>query len=530
MDLYRITADGFYMILPELILTAGACLLFLTAALAAGCKCSQSSIYRHACAATALVVFLVAVGFWIASAGSPPSFDKASFFRNDGMGWLVKGMGLFAGSMLTLISWNKIPSRYAAEYFGSLILMITGVNLTAVANDLVALFLALELVSIPTYVLLYLPKSDAKAQEAVTKYFLLSVFSSGLFLYGLSLLYGVTGDTNLEAVRQVLAQDGASPMPGLLVIALLMLVASLGSRVAAVPFHFYAPDVFQGVTVVGAAMLSYVPKIVGFVAMIRLITDTLMLEHAADGTLTLSNEATPFIILIAVATMSLGNFAALAQTNIRRLLAYSSIAHAGYMMVGIAAGRSALDAVNGMESVLFYLTTYGAMTLGAFAILSYLSSSERTVESVDDLAGLGQTHPIAAFILATCFFSFIGLPPTAGLWGKFYILMAAWFQGSLWLKAAALILVLNAAVGGWYYLRVIATIYLADCKEPLPKSRDVPSFAAAVLCGALTLGLFITPGSVFHLVERASDPTPATISEPIADNGVANSLVIDVQQ
>jgi NADH-quinone oxidoreductase subunit N len=442
-------------------------------------------------------------------------------FRHDGLTWLFKGIGLAAGVVFVLFSWNQVGDRHAAEYHGCLLLIIAGVNLVAAANDLVSLFLSLELISIPTYVLLYLPRQDDAAREATTKYFLLSIFSSALLLYGFSFLYGAAGSTNLEVIRATLERTDDGPVPGVLIIAVVMMVAGLGFRITAVPFHFYAPDVFQGAPTVAAALLALVPKLAGFAALLRLITLTLLtavVPAGSNGTLT--EQAQLLFWILAAVTMFLGNLLALLQDNVKRLLAYSSIAHAGYLLIALAVshlgGPDAGLPINGLEALLFYLVVYGAMTVGAFAVLAYLSRPARPVATVDDLAGLGWSHPGVAFMMAVFLFSLTGLPPTAGFWGKFYLFFAAWSapETSLLFKTLAVLLAVNAAIAGWYYLRIVAVMYLRQPLKPLEQPRDLPVLLTLLICTTLTLGLFVAPTLLGSAVRLANVPAVLTRGGP----------------
>ncbi len=497
------------LVLPEAVLVGAACALFLGAAFYRN---------RHAGAAVALGAVAGAVAVWwtIGPAVQPAAGELGDLggspFRHDFFAWFIKGVSLAAGVVFILFSWNQTTQRHAAEYHACLLVILAGVNLVAAANDLVTLFLALELISIPTYVLLYLPRQDAQSQEAATKYFLLSVFSSGLLLYGFSFIYGAFGSTNLEVIRNGLLAAGRGTIPGTLLIALVMVVAGLGFRITAVPFHFYAPDVFQGTPTVGAALLAFIPKVAGFVALLRLVTATLLAQSNAHDPLagqaaawTLGEQARLLFWILAAVTMFIGNFLALLQDNVKRMLAYSSIAHAGYMLIGLGVGPTSGTAVGGIEALLFYLVVYGAMTVGAFAVLAYLSRPERSVETVDDLAGVGWTHPAIGLLMTLFLFSLIGLPPTAGFWGKFYLFFAAWSAptaGDLY-TILAILLAINAAIGAWYYLRLVAAMYLRQPVHPLEPRRDVPALASLLLCGVVTAGLFVWPGSLSRVVREA---------------------------
>lgn len=445
---------------------------------------------------------------------SPVWLDKLAVY--------IKLLGLIGVGILILFSWDEVGDRLAAEYHACLLVIAAGVGLTGAANDLVLLFLALELISIPTYIILYLPRSDDAAQEAGAKYFLLSIFSSGMMLFGFSYLYGLTGTTNLQAIASAFNAPGAGGdlKSGVALIALVMIVAGLGFKITAVPFHFYAPDVYQGTTTGIAALLAYVPKVAGFVALMR-VFGMVAPDLRGGGAIARQDLAT-LLWIIAAVTMTLGNVLALLQDNLKRMLAYSSVAHSGYMLVGLAVAVSpqyANSVGRGTDAVLFYLVAYGAMTIGAFAVIEFLSTKQRPVENVDDLAGLSKSHPGIALVMALFLFSLIGLPPTPGFFGKWQLLWDAFSlkqsdpswepsmtanavkQASLF-RILALIMVLNAAVGSWYYLRIIAAMYLRTPLQPLAKPKTSPRLVALGLCAAITL-VFFYPRPLFDRARAA---------------------------
>jgi NADH-quinone oxidoreductase subunit N len=301
-----------------------------------------------------------------------------------------------------------------------------------------------------------------------------------------------------------------------------MVVAGLGFRITAVPFHFYAPDVYQGTTTGMAALLAFVPKVAGFAALLRVLGFLPAYLGGAPGAM---GEQVPVLLwIMAAVTMSLGNILALLQDNVKRLLAYSSVAHAGYMLIGLAvaprlAGAPG-EAVGGVEALLFYLIAYGAMTVGAFAVLHYLSTPERPVESVDDLAGLGKSHPGVALLMVLFLFSLIGIPLTGGFMGKFLLFFDAMGlsssapglsdaartqlaeQARLY-RLLALIGAVNAAIGAWYYLRIASVMYLREGIEPLPRAKPAPVLGAIWACALLTLALGIYPTPVVRAVQEA---------------------------
>jgi NADH-quinone oxidoreductase subunit N len=485
---------------------------------------------------------------------------------------LFKIMALVGTAVLVLFSWDEIPADHAAEYHGCLLIIAAGACLVGAANDLITLFLALELVSIPTYVILYLPRHDKAAQEAAIKYFLLSIFSSGLMLFGFSYLYGVTGTTNITALIETLSkarsalidrvepQTVSPPWQGITLIALVMIVAGLGFKITAVPFHFYAPDVYQGTTPGAAALLAFIPKVAGFAGLVRLLGFAPAGLAAGTGDpagqpsigLALGDQVPWILWIMAAVTMSLGNLLALLQNNVKRLLAYSSVAHAGYMLIGLAVAPRLVDSpgatVGGVDAVVFYLVGYGAMTIGAFAVLHYLSTPEQAVETVDDLAGVGRSHPGAALMMALFLFSLIGIPLTAGFAGKFLLFFDAlglagppdgagiseqlrqqYADQKKWYLALAIIGVLNAAVAAYYYLRIVAVMYLREPLFPLRAAPRGPILAALGVCVALTLGLGVYPAPLLNAVRfavprRADVSSPATAAVPQPDRALAGPV------
>jgi NADH-quinone oxidoreductase subunit N len=438
----------------------------------------------------------------------------------DSLSGLVKIVALVTGVALVLLTWDEVPEHHVSDCYGCLLIIVAGISLTGAANDLITLFLSLELISIPTYILLYLPKRDDAGQEAALKYFLLSVFSSALLLFGLSYLYGLVGTTNVAALIHTLHGTASKDMPVIALVALVLVLAGLGFRITAVPFHFYAPDVFQGTSLGGAALLSFVPKIAGFVVLLRVlgfvlppVPEGIAMSHVRVG-LALSDQVPILLWFLAAITMFLGNLLALWQDNLKRLLAYSSVAHAGYMLVALAVApylrRPGVvhAGPDGLEALLYYLVAYGAMTLGAFAVLAYLNRPGRPVETVDDLAGLSTSHPGIALLMVVFLFSLIGIPLTAGFTGKFLVFFGAMAvplegQGTLF-RVLALFGVINAAIGGWYYLRIIAVMYLRTSLRPIEARRSWPGLSLLWLCALLTVGLSIPPGADWLLAAARS--------------------------
>jgi NADH-quinone oxidoreductase subunit N len=483
------------LVVPEIVLLATVCVMLLIGPFLVTPAGQAVGGLRHRWGGLALAALGTA---WLVWFNSEPLATEGGPFTADALVWFTRGLSLSLGAVLALLLWNQVDDAHAAEAHACLLAIIAGTNLVAAANDLVVLFLALELVSIPTYVILYLLRRDHGTREATIKYFLLSVFSSALVLYGMSWLYGATGTTNLSGIGEVYAaSDGKTQ---LLHLAFGLLLAGLCFRIAAFPFHFYAPDVFQGVTSSNAALLSFVPKVVGFVALVRLLP----LAGATISPRLWLPEDGPRILLgaLAVATMFVGNLMALRQKHLHRLLAYSSIAHAGYMLIGLAVGN--VGVVGGTSALLFYLTAYGLMTVGVFALLRGAGGAERPLETDTDLRGLSHTNPSTALLLAVCLLSLTGLPPTVGFLGKLNLFFAAWAESTWVGQSLAVLLGVNAAIAAWYYLRLVAAMYLDPAETHRARPIELGSWLGGLACAVATLVLFATPQWLWDIVARVT--------------------------
>jgi NADH-quinone oxidoreductase subunit N len=382
---------------------------------------------------------------------------------------------------------------------------LLGVLLTASANDWVVLFFAIELVSVPTYVLIALSRDDPRASESAIKYFFLGALSAAILVFGLVFLYGASGTTTIHRLTGTTVTSALStgiPFGSTATIGLLLVFAGLAFKIAAVPFHVYAADVYEGAASPVTGLLGFVPKFAGFLALIKVF--------AAIGW-TLPTELYWLIWIVAAATMTIGNTLALLQKNVKRMLAYSSVAHTGYMLVallvGPVAGQGPLR--DGVAALLFYITVYGVMNLGAFALLGAFRIGHRDAETLDDIAGIARRAPVAAFALAVCVFSLMGFPPTAGFLAKVYIFSSAFsLPGSHPMQHALIVLavigVINSAIAAAYYLRIVATAYAgAEVDEPSPVG-GAPIRVGLVLCAIPLLVLFAWPTA---LTRQARDAT-----------------------
>ena len=426
--------------------------------------------------------------------------------------WSILGTGL----IFVLLSTRTSEFGESSEFMGSLLAILGGVMLVALGADLVTIFVGLELISIPTYVILFLGRGP-NLLEAGTKYFFLSILSSALLLYGFTFLYGAAGSTNLADIQKTLlaATPEAPGMTWFARLALILIFAGLGFRLTVVPFHFYAPDVYQGTTNPNAGLLSVIPKIAGLVALVRIA------YVAMPG---LESLGWQLSLALAIVTMTLGNLLALWQDNVRRLLAYSSIAQAGYMLIGlavgfaVASGASEANHFDGIGATFFYLLAYAAATAGTFAALAYLSGERRQINRVDDLSGLAQNHPKTAAAIALFMFSLTGLPPLAGFWGKLFLFTGALGvdakspDSSLWTWFLALTIVgaLNAAISAAYYLRIVGIMYFRPAPGRLDASGGTGAAWAVGICALLVIAVGLYPGLPLERANLASQSARIT--------------------
>jgi NADH-quinone oxidoreductase subunit N len=514
---------------PEIALLGTACVVFLGGCLVRG----RGLWFAVSLAGVLLAIILAAavrtdapptpalaaaVGGAAAAAAPPASVPTVAPIISDGTAAFVRWVALIAAALYLLVGWGEVTGENAAEYFGCLLTAAAGTALVGRANDLITLFLALELLSIPTYVLLYIPAQHRANQEATAKYFLLSVMSSAVLLFGFSYLYGLTGTTNITAILDTLTKANAERLSPMALLAIVLVIAAMGFRITAVPFHFYAPDVYDGAPAGVVSQLAFLPKVAGFVALARLLG---LLADPRHLPFDASSQVPLLLWILAVVTMTLGNVLALLQDNIRRMLAYSSVAHGGYMLMGLVVAGAVPDAkaamtIGGFDAVLVYLVAYGMMTVGAFAVVLYLGTPERAVESVDDLAGAGAAHPVSAAAMAVFLLSLIGMPLTAGFVGKFLLFVGTFSAPAdtptmrhLYQILAAVAAV-NAAVGAYYYLRVVGVMYLRTPIRPAATSRAYPVVFAAVLLAAATLVFGFYPNPLVKAAKTAAPiPPPA---------------------
>ncbi|MEI8212767.1 MAG: NADH-quinone oxidoreductase subunit N [Planctomycetota bacterium] len=480
MDTLQIIKASISHLIPAITLLLGGSLLMCASVFST--SSTRHDIHGQRFRFGALSLALLLLAMVLSYLRGVPKLDPMDLglFRFDASAIAAERLTFIGGLILVLMSWSTAPKGKLPEYYGCLLILLSAIPIVGASNDLVSLFLGLELVSIPTYILLGIVKTDNTGAEAALKYFLLSAFASCFFLLGLSYLYGVTGSTNL-----VIIQDGYSEGKRLMALALLLTMCGLSFRITAVPFHFYAPDVFDGTSVTLAGIMSYLPKVAGFVALVRLIGEGGLSENGR-------NVILPVLLVCAALTMCVGNLMASAQNNLRRLLAYSSIAHTGYLLLALVALLRQDASANVLYS---YLAAYAAMTLGMFACLGEIEAAGGRSHLIGDLTGMFYRRPAASIGLTVALLSLIGLPLTAGFWAKFFVFVGVVADRqtdsfSMWM---AVLMAFNAVVAAGYYWRILSTLF-EKSESTLPLRVFRPSlFLAYTICTVLTIVWFFVP-------------------------------------
>ena len=377
------------------------------------------------------------------------------------------------------------------EYYGVMLLSASGMVMLAHAANLVTVFLGIETMSIGVYVMCAMRRRSRRGNEAAMKYFLIGAFATGFLMYGIALLYGAAGTTKLAQLATALAQ---TKNPGLVVAGGFMLVIAFGFKVAAVPFHMWAPDAYEGAPTPVTGFMAAAVKAAAIAAMVRVFGTALGGDVVPFGRL---GWASPLVVIAAI-TITVGNITAVRQDNIKRMLAYSSISHAGVLLVGVCALGLGSQSAN--TSLVYYLITYSFTTMGAFAIVAYVGSRGRERLLVDDWAGLGAQHPAVALAMTILLLSFGGIPPTGGFFAKFYIFKAAMevYDGQLlWLVVIGII---NSAVSIYYYLRIVTAMYFREANQPFAPTRSTGLMFVIAVCPLLVLELGLMPGWWLRLV------------------------------
>lgn len=478
----HVTGADYLRFLPEIILSAFGILIMMLEAVTSQRKKS-------------FLGSLSLVGIAIAFAADLWAYtDGGAAFQNmivvDGYGTFFRALVLVVGFLCVLTSFSYLEREGAqrGEYYALILFSLVGQCILSTANDLIMVFIGLEISSIATYILAGFLRDDRRNNESALKYFLLGSFATAFLLYGIAWIYGLTGTTNIEEIRRVLMQGNPiSPLAGL---AAALMFVGFGFKVSIAPFQVWAPDVYQGAAAPVSAFMSAGPKAAAFAIFFRVF----MVSFRPI------NERWIWLLWgCALATLIIGNFAALLQTNVKRLLGYSSIAHAGYVLIALTASSQI-----GIAAGMFYLASYALMNIGAFAVVSHIAARNERHVRIEDLAGLGRKEPATAALLAIFVFSLIGVPLTGGFFGKFYVFQAALNSHLVWLTVLGLI---NSAIAAYYYLKIIVAIYMhepgtAMAELPPPStSLRVAIWASAI--GTLFLGIF--PGTLLSFISHSAN-------------------------
>ena len=473
-----INASDFYYILPELVLTAGSLLVLIVDVMLPKDR-------RAALAWVTLAVIGATMVSLLPFRGVNTEVANG-LMAVDGFGLFFKFVFLLAAAITVLMSirYLAIEGASPGEYYFLILCAALGMMVMAGGIDLVTIFIGLETMAVSFYILAGFIKPSQRSNEAAVKYFLLGAFSLGILLYGMSLMYGLSGTTNLRAMAGSFTGMQQDPR---LVLAVILVVAGVGFKIAAVPFHMWAPDVYEGAPTPITAFLSVGSKAASFAMLIRIFLEGLP-SMAADWQL--------LFWTLSVITMTVGNVAAVTQSNVKRMLAYSSVAHAGYVLIGIVAGTT-----RGITATLVYLLIYVFMQLGAFAVVILLRRSDVAGEELKDFSGLAFRNPFAAFAMLLFMLSLGGIPPTAGFMGKFWLFSAAIDAQYYWL---AVIGVLNSAISLYYYVRIVVFMYLK--KESIGSEPTTSPALGVVLAVAVaaTLIIGVYPRFLFEVADASA--------------------------
>jgi NADH-quinone oxidoreductase subunit N len=466
--------------LPEIVLALGAMLLLMV-----GVFRGERATKGIEGGAVLLLLLTAAIVVWL-PAGKLVTFDGS--FVVDSFARFLKLLALAGSAAAIVMSSNylAVEKRGTFEYSILILLSTAGMMMLISAADLIALYLGLELMSLALYVVAAIDRDSVRSTEAGLKYFVLGALSSGMLLYGASLVYGFTGTVSFAGIAKATTQGGTSTTNLGLVFGLVFLFAGFCFKVSAVPFHMWTPDVYEGAPTPITAFFAAAPKVAGIAMFVR---TTIV---AFPGILTQWQQ---IVVFVAIASMALGSFAAIGQRNIKRLMAYSSIGHMGFALVGLAAGTA-----EGVQGVLVYMVIYVTMTLGMFACILSMRRDGQMVENIVDLAGLARTKPAMAFFLAMLLFSLAGIPPLAGFFAKFYVFLAAIKAG---LFTLAVIGVVTSVVGAYYYLAIVKTMYF---DEPAKPFEPMPNELKAVLAvtGLFNLLFFAYPSPLIEAADAAA--------------------------
>jgi NADH-quinone oxidoreductase subunit N len=483
-------ALGFVIALPEILLLAGACALMLVDLRVADPGRRASFIMAQcvllACAAATLFV--------LAGTGGQPAYGFNNLFVADLLSHVLKLAAYGAVSLALVYSRQYLLDRglLRGEYLTLLLFALLGMMVMMSANSFLTVYLGLELLSLCLYAMVALNRDSAASTEAAMKYFVLGALASGMLLYGMSMIYGATGTLTLTAVSAQIANLAKdSTQHTFLVFGLVFMVSGVAFKLGVVPFHMWIPDVYHGAPTAVTLVIGTAPKLAAFAMAMRLLV---------NGMLDLAGDWQQMLAILAVLSMAVGNITAIAQSNLKRMLAYSTIAHMGFMLLGLLSGvvgGNLLNAADAYAAAMFYVLVYVLMSLGAFGMLVFLSQKGFECENLEDLKGLNRRNPWYAFILLLLMFSLAGVPPTVGFYAKLVVLSAAVNAGQIWIAVVAVVLSL---VGAYYYLRIVKLMYFDDPKDEAPMAGQ--ALVARVLLsanGVALLALGVMPRYLMDL-------------------------------
>jgi len=472
------SAGDLFLILPELLVVTAACVVLVLDPI-------LRTSDKDGLVWLSLGTLAICMGLTASQMSTPVSIFSGLVVI-DAYGGFWKLLLYFITGLTILLSYSYLKEErlYFGEYYGFILLALCGMMVMVSATDLLTIYLGTELMSLSLYVMAGLKRSEPRSLEASAKYFVLGAFSSGILLYGISLLYGATGSTRLPEIAAAIAGQGVSNP--LLLCATILLAVGFGFKLAVVPFHMWTPDVYQGAPTSVTAFMAVASKAASFGAFLRVFI---------EGLGGLKTNWSAIFLFLCIATLLLGNVVALVQTNIKRMLAYSSIAHAGYALIGVVAAGQLNDS-SGLASVLLYLALYAFMTFGAFSIVAMLRKNGLEGEEIEDFTGLAKRHPLAALLMLIFMVSLAGIPPTAGFIGKFYVFMSAVEAGLTWLAVVALIF---AVISAYYYLRLVMVMYMrepSDVTATAPQMVMSPTLSIVLACtiaGVVVFGIYPNP-------------------------------------
>lgn len=480
----NLTANDFIFQAPLLVLVLFSLILILEESFREGVN-AQFEMWLTV--AASLLTIAAAIYVWKAlpaQGGFMPMLSGMLVADRFGMFFVVLFAGAAALTAMTASANMRAHNWERGEFFGVMLLAVSGMAMIAMANDLVAVFIGIELMSIGVYVLVAIKRKSKKGPEGAMKYFLMGAFATGFLVYGIAMIYGSTGTTSLAQIA-----GAADPSDPILIVGIFMVVVAFAFKIAAVPFHMWAPDAYEAAPSPVTGFMAAAVKAAAFTAILRVLTQALGGDILPVGRLGWAG----ILAVLAAATMTIGNIAALRQDNIKRMLAYSSVSHAGVILVGIVA-TGLVSPDRAQPGVMYYLAAYTVTTLGAFAVITWVSSADRSERVlISDWNGLAQSRPGAAMAMAIFMLSLGGIPPTAGFFGKFYVFESAMESADgemLWLVIVG---VLNSVVAVFYYLRVVMAMYF---KEAEGEVKHVGSGAVAfvlVVCAVLVMQMGLMP-------------------------------------